>query len=33
MESRLNSMPPSQRQQYQDLAAEQQALVGFEIFA
>ena len=26
MENRLNSMPPSQRQQYQDLMAEQQAL-------
>ena len=26
MENRLNSMPPSQRQQYQELMAEQQAL-------
>ena len=26
LENRLNSMPPSQRQQYQDLMAEQQAL-------
>lgn len=28
MENRLNSMPPSQRQQYQDLITEQQTLVG-----